>query len=331
MMGVNKIKYLQYILSGVSLLILNACSHVADKPDWVDTESSHYNSERYLSASAQGDSRQVADNRALGNLAKIFQVSITDKSVDFSEAKIIQGELENKLTASRVVNTSASQVVRGARIAEHWQDPVTGKFTSLAVIEKQPAAAALTTEIEAADNFTRDAIYYATELAPNPLLALNSLETARQRQLSRTNDNHNLRVLTGSGISTKYSVESLTEKIRTSLSKLNLAISSNESSYLEVLQGSIATVGANIIDKSVYQVSLVIEKQAVTQGQSWYWLRGGIVLEVFDKGVVISQLRQAFKVSAQDKTLLTQRLKNKLTAELPAHIYTLLTPKKSQP
>lgn len=319
-------KYYRQWLLGSAAIFVTACSGLGDKPDWVDQESSHYSNERYLTASAQGDSRQVADNRALANLAKVFQVSVVDKSVDFSEARISQGEVENRQNLSRVVNTNALQVLRGARIAEHWQEPDSSRFTSLAIIEKKPAAAAFTAEIKAADNFTRDAINYAAS-APNHLLALNALEGARQRQINRANDNHNLRVVTGNDIAPKYTVESLTKQIRTGLSQLNFTANANNAKYLETLQSAIATVGANVVEQGGYKLSLTVEKQAVTQKQAWYWQRGSIALEVLDGDTVISQQRHAFKVSAQDKAMLTQRLHNKLTAELPEHVYALLTPK----
>ena len=147
-------KFYRQLILGSAAVLLTACSGLGDKPDWVDQESAHYSNDRYLTASAQGDSRQVADNRALANLAKVFQVSIVDKSVDFSEARINQGQVENRQNLSRVVNTNALQVLRGARIAEHWQEPDSSQYTSLAIIEKKTAAAAFSAEINAADNFT---------------------------------------------------------------------------------------------------------------------------------------------------------------------------------
>jgi len=326
MIGIHVMKHYLQPLLGCILVLLTACSSLGDKPEWVNKESSHYSNERYLTASAQGNSRAVADNRALANLAKVFQVSIADKSVDLSEVRINQGEVENRQNLSRVVNTNALQVLRGARIAEHWQEPDSGQYTSLAIIEKKPAAAAFITEIKAADNFTRDAINYAASTT-NPLLALNSLESARQRQISRANDNHNLRVVTGNDIAPKYTVELLTKQIRTGLSKLNFTANASEVKYLETLQSAVATVGANVVEQGDYKLSLTIEKQAVTQRQAWFWLRGSIALEVLDGDTVISQQRHAFKVSAQDRAMLAQRLQNKLTAELPRHVYALLTPK----
>ena len=163
--------------------------------------------------------------------------------------------------------------------------------------------------------------------APNPLLALNALEGARQRQVSRANDNHNLRVVTGNDITPKYTVESLIKKIRAGLSQLNFSANVNDTKYLETLQSAVATVGANVVEQGEYKLNFAVEKQAVTQQQAWYWQRGSIVLEVLDGDTVISQQRHAFKVSAQDKAMLNQRLQNKLTAELPEHVYALLTPK----
>lgn len=326
--------FLTSLIPAVALL-LTACSSTPERAAWLDGADDNYPVNVYLTASGQGNSSNVADNRALANLAKIFEVSVADESFDFSEASIQQTtagdatlrQVDNKQTLSRFVNTQAQQVLRGASIAERWQDPVTGQQSSLAVMKKAPAAALFMQSIRAADEQTRAAVTYAQQQAPNPLIALSSLESARQRQLTRLNDNNNLRVVTGNDVNVEYSVETLTEMIRTRLAELKLTTAATDELALSSLQGAAAEVGVQLVQESQYQLVLTLDKGDTEQRQGWFWLRGNIVLNVMDGSNSIAKKSWPFKISAQTEQMLEQRLQDQLTSQLPDYVYQLLTPK----
>ena len=322
-------------LISVAAILLSACSSTPERPTWLDGADVHYPANVYLTASGQARTSSVADNRALANLAKIFEVSIADESIDFSEASISQSnasgstirQVENKQTLSRFVNTQAQQVLQGTGIVERWQDPVSGQQSSLAVMKKAPAAALFMQSIRAADEQTSAAVKYAEQQAPNPLIALSALESARERQITRLNDNNNLRVVTGNDINVAYSVETLTQMIKTRLAALSFATSASDEQTLLALQSGAAEVGVQLKDDSQYKLVLTLEKGAVEQRQAWYWLRGNVVLTVMDGHSSIANKRWPFKISAQSEQLLEQRLAVKLSADLPDYVYQVLTPK----
>ena len=315
-------------------LFLSACSSTPQRPAWLDGQDSSYPAQVYLQASGQADNSEVADNRALANLAKIFEVSVADTSSDLSEASITQSnvagssqrQVDNKQTLSRFVNTQAQQVLRGASIAERWQDPETGQQSSLAVMKKAPAAALFMRSIRAADEQTSAAVTYAQQQASNPLSALSALDTARQRQITRLNDNNNLRVLTGNDVNVQYSVETLTKMIKSRLAALQLTTVANDKAALFALQGAAAKVGVQVVDSSRYQLELTVNQGPVETGPQWLWLRGNIVLRVLDNDSAIAIDSWAFKVAAQTEAQLEQRLQNLLVADLPGYVYQLLTP-----
>ena len=321
-------------LISVAAILLSACSSTPERPTWLDGADVHYPANVYLIASGQAKTSSVADNRALANLAKIFAVSIADESIDFSEASISQSnasgstirQVDNKQTLSRFVNTQAQQVLQGTGIVERWLDPVSGLQSSLAVMKKAPAAALFMQSIRAADEQTRGAVKYAEQQAPNPLIALSALESARERQITRLNDNNNLRVVTGNDINVEYSVETLTQMIKTRLAALSFATSASDEQALLALQGGAAEVGVQLKDDSQYKLVLTLDKGAVEQRQAWYWLRGNVVLTVMDGHSSIANQRWPFKISAQSEQLLEQRLAVKLSAALPDYVYQVLTP-----
>ncbi|QUM86777.1 LPP20 family lipoprotein [Moritella sp. 28] len=327
-------KFFSTSLISAAAILMSACSSTPERPAWLDGADVNYPENVYLSASGQAKSASVADNRALANLAKIFEVSIADESIDFSEASISQSnasgstirQVDNKQTLSRFVNTQAQQVLQGTRIVERWQDPVSGEQSSLAVMKKAPAAALFMQSIRAADEQTSAAVKYAEQQAPNPLIALSSLESARQRQITRLNDNNNLRVVTGNDINVEYSVETLTKMIKSRLAALSFSTLATDDQALLSLQGGASEVGVQLKDDSQYKLVLTLDKGAVEQRQAWYWLRGNIVLNVMDGNSSISNKRWPFKISAQSEQLLEQRLATKLSSELPGYVYQVLTP-----
>ena len=327
-------KFFSTSLISAAAILMSACSSTPERPTWLDGADINYPANVYLTASGQAKSTSVADNRALANLAKIFEVSIADESIDFSEASISQSnasgstirQVDNKQTLSRFVNTQAQQVLQGTGIVERWQDPVSGQQSSLAVMKKAPAAALFMQSIRAADEQTSAAVKYAEQQAPNPLIALSSLESARQRQIIRLNDNNNLRVVTGNDINVEYSVETLTQMIKSRLAALSFATSATDEQALLSLQGAASEVGVQLKDDSQYKLVLTLDKGAVEQRQAWYWLRGNIVLNVMDGNNSISNKRWPFKISAQSQQLLEQRLAAKLSTELPDYVYQVLTP-----
>lgn len=323
----------------VVAVLLTACSSTPERAAWLDGVDPNYPQAVYLTASGDANSRSAADNRALANLAKIFEVSVADTSSDFSEARISQlsadnteapgRTVENSQKLSRFVNTQAQQVLRGANIAERWQDPVSDQQYSLAVMKKAPAISHFTRAIRDADQQTEAAVNYAATQAPNAIAALGALEQARQRQVQRANDNSNLRVLSGTDISAKYSVDDIDTLMRTKLASLSFLPQTADADTLALLQGSAAKVGVALAEDSDYGLTMILDQGAPQQEQRWYWLRGSVELNVSEKGKTIANKRWPFKISAQNEAMLEQRLHDQLSAQLPQYILQLLTPAQS--
>lgn len=330
--------YTQGIFALVGML-LTACSSTPERAAWLDGTDPNYPQAVYLSASGEASSRSAADNRALANLAKIFEVSVADTSSDFSEARISQlstgnideggRTVENSQKLSRFVNTQAKQVLRGASIAERWQDPVSGQQYSLAVMKKAPAISHFTRAIRDADQQTEAAVNYAATQAPNAIAALGALEQARQRQVQRVNDNSNLRVLSGTDISAKYSVDDIDTLMRTKLASLSFLPQTADAETLALLQGSAAKVGVALAEDGDYGLTMLLDQGTPKKEQNWYWLRGSVELNVSEKGQTIANKRWPFKISAQNEEMLEQRLFDQLSAQLPQYILQLLTPAQS--
>ncbi|ROS01138.1 LPP20 lipoprotein [Sinobacterium caligoides] len=328
-------KTLSWALLATSAVLAGCSSSTGGAPKWLDGADANYPDAVYLIAQGEGTTRSVSDNRALANLAKVFEVSVADRSLDFSSAIVGQQSdgqggmhrvVENKQEVSRFVSTDAQQQLRGAKIAERWQSEEGGLQHSLAVLEKAPAVSMFSQQIRAADQNAQRAVDYARNDAPNVFAALSALEQARQRQVARANDNNNLRVLTGTGISAKYSADDLETMIRQGLSQITVAGTGRDQSAQTALQAAIAKVGLAQGANSQYELSLALPAGRAERKQGWYWLRGNIQLSVIEAGTVIANKSWPFKVSAQSEAMLQQRLSEKLDSQLPGYIYQLMTP-----
>ena len=180
--------------------VLTACSGA--QPEWVNKPTEQYPQQRYLSAVGEADDRSTADDRALANLAKIFEVAISDRSMDFSQARVSVDQsglaASNVQSASRYVSTEAKQILEGAQLVESWQRQE-GKTYSLAVLEKSPATRRFRDAVRGADRQIDDRVNYASQQAPNPVVALAALEQARKIENQRSNLNRKRAIVSGKG------------------------------------------------------------------------------------------------------------------------------------
>lgn len=311
------------------IYLLSACSATPTQPQWLDQPGAAYPENRYLSAIGEGNSREAAEDRALANLAKIFEVAVADRSMDFTEANIsASGVTTTTQQASRFVTTEARQILEGARVVEHWQAD-NGSHHSLAVLEKAPAARRFSSSVQRADQHTADLVAYAGNQAPNPVAALGALEQARQIQQQRDNANRNLAVVSGNGIPGRYSATDIETMIRKSLATLQFGAQAPTPEILGAVQSAIATLGIQYQQNSPWQVWGALDKLPIQEKQGWFWLRGSMHLSLRDGGDVVADKRWPIKVSATDPGMAQQRARDLLSNDLAGQLYEMLVTGKS--
>jgi hypothetical protein len=306
--------------------VLTACS--STQPDWLDKPTEQYPQQRYLSAVGEADDRSTADGRALANLAKIFEVAIKDHSLDFSQAKVSDDQsgraVSNIQTTSRYVSTEARQVLEGAQLVESWRDEE-GKTYALAVLEKAPAERRFRDGVRSADRQIEDRVKYASQQAPNPVVALAALEQARKIENQRSNLNRNLSVVSGKGIKAHYDQASLEKLLRNALVTLHFHVVADSPQLQQSLESAIATLGITLDKNAPYQLIASMDTEPVQQKQGWYWLRGSTELSLIYQAEALAKKRWPLKVSATDKGMVEQRAKDKLSEQMATYLYELIT------
>ncbi len=318
-----KIEIVATLVLGV---VLTACS--AKQPDWLDKPTEQYPQQRYLSAVGEADDRSTADGRALANLAKIFEVAIKDHSLDFSQAKLSDDQsgraVSNIQTTSRYVSTEARQVLEGAQLVESWRDEE-GKTYALAILEKAPAERRFRDGVRSADRQIEDRVKYASQQAPNPVVALAALEQARKIENQRSNLNRNLSVVSGKGIEAHYDQARLEKLLRNALVTLHFQAVADSPQLQQSLESAIGTLGITLDKNAPYQLIASMDTEPVQKKQGWYWLRGSTELSLIYQGEAVAKKRWPLKVSATDKGMVEQRAKDKLSAQLTTYLYELIT------
>jgi len=317
---------IKIIVSLVLGFLLTACS--STQPDWLDKPTEQYPQQRYLSAVGEADDRSTADGRALANLAKIFTVAIRDRSLDFSQAQVSGDQsgsaVSNTQTTSRYVTTEARQVLEGAQLVESWQAEE-GKTYALAVLEKAPAERRFRADVRSADREIKDRVNYASQQAPNPVVALAALEQARKIENQRSNLNRNLSVVSGKGIKAQYDQASLEQLLRNALSTLHFHAVADSPQLQQNLESAISALGITLDENAPYRLMASMDTEPVQKKQGWYWLRGSTELSLIYQGEAMAKKRWPLKVSAMDEGMVEQRAKDKLSEQMVTYLYELIT------
>ena len=318
-----KISIITTLLLG---LVLTACS--SKQPDWVDKPNEEYPQKRYLSAVGEADNRSSADDRALANLAKVFEVAISDRSLDFSQARVSADQsgstVSNVQTASRYVTTEARQILEGAQLVESWQGE-DGKTYSLAVLEKAPATRRLREAVRGADRQIADRVNYASQQAPNAVVALAALEQARKIETERSNLNRNLAVVSGKGIKAPHDQASLEKMLRNALATLHFDAEADSPELQQTLEAAIGRLGITLDSNAPYRLFATLDTEPVQLKQGWYWLRGSTQLNLQYQGETLAKKRWPLKVSAVEQGMVEQRAKDKLSEQMADYLYELIT------
>lgn len=295
-----------------------ACSSTKNQlPLWLSQPAKIYPDSQYLAAVGQGRDIEQAKQIALANLARIFSVSITEEQIDKSHFSTEQGKTNNEVT--RFISAKANQQLKGAVIKETYQEQQ-GQSYAVAVMEKLPAAKAFRNSIRQLDRKVSGNLLYAKNEAPNFFKALKSLEQAHLAQQQRENDNRSLVLVAKKGIISQTTSADIENLIKKSLAALSFKVSNNDSFLSKQLSASVANLGVTLSQTSSIVLSGKIEKQPTLAQAGWFWLRGNIHISVTDGKNTTQQLLFPFKISAQQESMLTQRLEKHIATHLEGYI-----------
>jgi len=305
------------LLTIILVLTISACSSMQDsKPEWLTQPSKVYPQSQYLAAVGQGRDTEQAKQVALANLSRIFSVSIAEEQIDKSSFSTAKGA---NTEVTRFISAKANQQLKGAVIKETFQDQQ-GQSYAVAVMEKLPAAKAFRDSIRQLDRKVSGNLSYAKNDAPNFFKALKALEQAHKAQQQRENDNRSLMLVASKGIHSATTSADIENLIKKSLATLSFKVNSNDEFLNKQLSASAANLGVTLSQSSSVELQGKIEQQPPLSQGGWFWLRGNIHISVADGNETTQQLLFPFKISAQQESMLNQRLENHIAKNLEDYI-----------
>lgn len=312
-----------------SSLILSACAGKGGAyPDWVNGTPENFPANKYLIGKGQDKVQAIARDRARADLAKVFEVSISEASYDQitytsksdGKSKLVQMDSDT----SREINTHTNQIISGIQISETWKDPKTAQFHVLATLNRMKTASGLRQQINQLDDATQQAIQNA-KANKDPLRKAGHANKALQLQLQRAAYQKHLKVLdlSGLGIRSPYNIALLANDHDTLLQRIQIQsrIDASPINGLDdIVAGALSNVGFSHVThaKPDYILSTKLSLDPYQDNQGWYWQRGSLEVNLIDPSNNRSRgnKRWSIKVSSQNKALSEKRVRDNISTIL---------------
>jgi hypothetical protein len=311
-----------------NVLVCAGCARQAARPDWVSGDSVQYPPSRYLLGRGQGDSQQVAADRARAELAKIFRVAISDETVDTeavtTTVKDRKVQREQRAEAIRTVVTTADEVLEGIEIAKQWQDPQTQSHYALAVLPRARTAQSLRQRIAERDQVTEQYVAQARD-SEDHLNKAGAIARALDSQRERITLQQQLAIVEASVIATepRRSVAQLQAQLEEVVRQTRIVTRTGDDAVgglQETLAGALAHTGFAVVDngQAHYMAFFSLALDDLGKREGWYWLKGTLELRLSEmpgermRGIK----RWGIKVSAQQPSVAQQRALDQVSAIL---------------
>ncbi len=315
-------------LVSVMILISSCANKAALQPGWVNGVATDYPAKKYLTGKGQSTNQDIARDRARSDLAKIFEVSISEQSYDYINytskkeggKKVVQMDSET----GRDINAQTEQIVSGIRISEIWQQPKSKIFHILATLDRFKAANSLRQEISQLDTATAQVIQYSRKTS-DPLQQLGFANKALQLQLKRVAFEKHLKVLnyTGMGLSSSYNIAVLVNDRNKLLQRIKISVqieSDPIGGLNDIVAGNLSNAGfTHVKDKQPdYVLSGKLSLENFVDKKGWNWQRGTLEINLLDPVTKksLGTQRWPVKVSSQNKATSQKRVLDKINVIL---------------
>jgi hypothetical protein len=197
------------------------------RPQWVDGESAEFPRMSHITGVGSADDESSAAERARGEVAKVFTVSVEATStVSESESNSNSNGKQSHSYSNDVaqkVRTVTEKVLEGVDIVARWKDSSTGRYYALAVLPKDHALLAITEKASEIDSevgqqkalFAQAADAFGRAKAAAKLLALSK---------ARDGLNADSRVLGGGNLPGDFDSGSIRTQATQALAALNVIV-----------------------------------------------------------------------------------------------------------
>jgi len=289
-----------------------------EMPGWVNGQPVDYPNTSYVYASGSASEAELAKDRALANLAKIFELHIRESSTTTQDVQTQKADgIESVQSSARIaskVNVHTGKIINGSRIAAQWQNPDDLTHYALAVLDRTQAGNNIRGEISRLDREIAFTMVNADK-RQDTLQKVADLQDAIVMQSERNSLQKTLKIidLNGRGKPSSWNLTELKEQQMLSLQSLKMKAVVPVDSVGEldkVFQGAMSNAGFTQTSRDTgYTLSASMETQNAMREAGWYWLRGTLKVRlVAADGTVIGNRSWPLKVSSQQENQLNQRM-----------------------
>ncbi|WP_455210691.1 LPP20 family lipoprotein [Kaarinaea lacus] len=288
------------------------------QPDWIVGESAQYPKSLYLTGQAAGETAELAKQYARADLAKVFEVKISETSRDVQIVEIQEGTATSQAQAERYISTHVNQILSGVEVADIWRDPETRKYHALVVLNRDKTARALREDIRNLDEATARNIQKAQQEIDRLRLAAHAYK-AYVAQLERSVIQKKLRVVDPAGIGDPPRLElaKLKADYEQVLGRIHIIAQSSDEHIQDLVNAGISQSGFNADPKQPtrYILKASLETVPVIRRGDFFWQQAALnfqLQENNDSAKVRGSDRWEIKVSATDEGVLEKRLNDEL-------------------
>jgi hypothetical protein len=309
----------------ISCLFLTGCLPAitvsADQPDWINSEAASYPNSKYVVANGSASSVELAKDRALANLTKVFELRIRESSTTRQEVQSVKRggneTVQTSQSLSQSINIHTDKIIDGARIVEQWQHPGDLTYYALAVLDRRQAGNNIRGEIDRLDKETAFELNNV-EAKHSPLQKVAAYQRVLSLHDERSTLQKTLKVidLSGRGSESKWNRAELRDKLESSLNALKMrpnVLQDAVGGLDKLLKGAMAQAGfpEAAAGSGSYTLSSGLEIQSPINNEGWYWLRGTLTLRLTSvDGKVQGNKTWPLKVSASRQQQLNQRMQS---------------------
>jgi len=338
-----KSQLLLFRLIALLFILLPNLSAARDMPAWIEGEPERYPDNLYITATGAASDFELAKDRALANLSKVFEAHINEVSATKSDTYVSLHNMKESIAKSQhlaqLVRVSTNKIIQGSQIAKLWKDDQLSIYYALAVLDRKQARNNIMDEITRIDDETLDTLN-AVKYSNKPLQRIAMLEEVITAQTNRRSLNDMLKVINlhGRGYSSEWNISSLQQQLEKELGLLKISslleVSTQDEKLdkqlVSLLESSMANSGFPAVENGDYQLVIKLGVQDIGKKQGWYWMRGKLsikLIEVHDK--IRRQEEWLLKVSSLEKDnthsrLMTQ-VSNRLNSELKSFVISAVT------
>lgn len=263
-------------------------------PDWFLSPDEAYDEERYLTAVASGPSAQAAQNKAFGNLARVFEADIEASKELRDDYQEVQtgGEVTSSSQETRLITRSdvrSDQKLLNSEVLERKQ--VGDTYYTLVGMERQETVRIYAEEIRTNRSTTKDYRTAAQE-TDNPITRLAFLQKALvlAKVNERLTTQRNI-VAGGSAPSTTSSpVTALEQAVREAQANCPVVVQAESedipASILDQVNATLETAGFRVIDRpedAILEALVKYRERPALESRDQEFLRWTLAVDLTDQ------------------------------------------------